>query len=82
MEKYEEYAKHAKVFTNVYAKPKCSPVKFSSENLECKKDVKVSESMPFSMLSQNKAKVVSPDGDGKCVGMTRTSDKKKWMKRL
>ena len=82
MENYEEYVKHAKVFTNVYAKPKNTSMNASNENLNSKKDAKPSEAMPFSMISQNKAKLISPEGNEKCVGVNRTSDKKKWMKRL
>lgn len=83
MENYEEYAKQAKIYTTVYAKAKCSPIK-SSENIivDSKPDTKPIEVMPFAMHNINKPKIVSPVDDGKAQGVTRTSDKKKWMKRL
>ena len=81
MENYAEYAKQAKMITIIHAKPK-TLAKCSENIIEVKMESKA-EMMPFATHNANKPTVSSPENEKIIgVGITRTSDKKKWMKRL
>ena len=83
MENYEEYSKHARVFTSVYAKAKmATPVK-SDENcaIDGKMDIKYVDTLPFTAHNPNKPKMSSTN-EIEQKTQAKAVDKKKWMKRL
>ena len=83
MENYEEYSKHARVFTSVYAKPKMmSPIKSDENNaMDGKMDLKPVDTLPFTTQNPNKPKM-SLLAEAEQKAQAKTVDKKKWTKRL